>query len=1137
VVDACFRRRSAFVAPLLALLVGGLADRPGAGGEVGRALRGLAAPLHHVRQPPAAPGDPCVEDLAARIDWLKRRLETEGSIVAKQPDVWGQNRLTRHRMEYEEEMRRQLGQFAPRSSAALRRSDQAFLGMALAVQSASGRRRTAVDPAATEIPAPSVVNTIQGMIPSTNEAAGRADSLVIARTAPLAFPPAPPGFQFDGEPPALEPTLHLDQLSRYLNHLHQLRRVNEGDDSADAPGYSLNLVRIPVSIQPGARTRRGHGAEITISVEPCLGDDLLPTTVRNLVINDVVDTIAPGLTWCVNDPQCVGWATTIVGADDAAPAPGAVGAGRQGVLAAARSLRAKLPAAVPAAAPAVTSRRARLPLPFTQLADVAGIEQIAVLVRDTHAALAGHPANQPCIGYVDVRGYLAEELRAAWEFLAVEDRRHVWQELPAWNLAALVRGRRTGELTAIRRRFFATIGRGLGAGIETVAEPPLVLPAGEGPPLAADPLAPCGEADHPLPTICRTTTAVLAWAILVESALLDERLAEDMREAAGVRGQGRPAGLCTGPFFGPDPTPQARAAFNDYVRCRWPIRVFALDPLTDEQNVDDSYARRRELQIALATAAATGRLNAQALARYTRRLETDMATVALNRTAVGFAHGSDTFGWRFYPRVQTPPTRGTLATLGETIRGGPTSAGDLAQRSLEPGIRECTAIIVMPSFVPWITFDVRGTWFSLAHPRAAAPGVQETLTLSRAVKGMHDAAAACGRCAHRYRDGEVPRLLKLVEQLDRALPLQTMQAQVPHENTAGGFELFTAGITDLAPELLGWYGGPGIDPAAPTTLFLVGKGFSVHDTAVVAGGQPVRFKPLSREVLQVEVPAGVATLGAGPDGECVATNARGGPLLLAGASEPLPAPVREPAQVHVPADSGGGEPAPACAGCGPLAGVPCVHDCRQREWVDVHLATPFGVSSHLLVPVARRAAARPGGLAFDPPCTLELTFTVTKTTAARTESARIDEFFAADCTALTIAAPEAFVPPAKGSLRLLVRDRRTSAVAATFSVDDPFFDARHSRYSIAGGDLRNFVGDTSRPATDKTLRGALKPYLDTLLQQGGLGADGDAVSLTISAELVAGQQVLPVGGTIAVTATRRGRTAVEPQSDPTATAP
>jgi hypothetical protein len=117
----------------------------------------------------------------------------------------------------------------------------------------------------------------------------------------------------------------------------------------------------------------------------------------------------------------------------------------------------------------------------------------------------------------------------------------------------------------------------------------------------------------------------------------------------------------------------------------------------------------------------------QAMQRYTRRLELDMASVALNKTAVGFSHGSDTFGWRFYPRVQSPPTRGTLATLGETVRGGPTTDGDLMQRQLEPGQRECTAIIVMPSFVPWVTLDVRTNWFSLAHPKATDPGMQQTL--------------------------------------------------------------------------------------------------------------------------------------------------------------------------------------------------------------------------------------------------------------------------------------------------------------------------------------------------------------------------------------------------------------------------
>ena len=37
-----------------------------------------------------------------------------------------------------------------------------------------------------------------------------------------------------------------------------------------------------------------------------------------------------------------------------------------------------------------------------------------------------------------------------------------------------------------------------------------------------------------------------------------------------------------------------------------------------------------------------------------------------------------------------------------------------------------------------------------------------------------------------------------------------MGVQIPYENTLGGFEMFNTGITDLAPELVGWYGAPGI---------------------------------------------------------------------------------------------------------------------------------------------------------------------------------------------------------------------------------------------------------------------------------------------------------------------------------------
>jgi hypothetical protein len=1065
-------------------------------GEVGTWLRRtVAAPLRTAhRQPPPPGADPCVADLAARITWLEHHLDASGSIVAKQPDVWGQSRLTQHRLQYEQQMARQLGLFTERTSAAIRRSDQAFLGLALAMQSASGRRRTAAEVAVPELTTSNnVVTSIQGLLPTTNEAAGRNDPVVIARTGPFAAVPNPAALPYDGEPLALEPTVHLDQLSRYLNHLNQLRRINEGDDSADAPGYALNLVRIPVSILPGKRTQQGHGAEITITADPLLGADLLPVTFRSLVINDLVDMIAPALTWCVNDPQCVAWAATIT---NAAPAPAAPAEARRGFLAAVEGLRTRLPTITPAPAPSVKTRRSRLPIPFTQLADVAGIEQIAILIRDTRTALANHPANVPCIGYMGVRGHLAEELAAAWDFLAINARRHVWDELPAWNLAPLVRGRQVRELAAARRRFFADVGMGGDGGPELIPALPAVDTAGV-----------CCEAEQHVAPLCRTTTAVLAWGILVESALLDERLAEDVRESATARGRPAPLAVRPPPFYGPCPSAEARAAFADYVRCRWPIRVFALDPVSEEQNVDDAYARRRELQIAMATAAASGRLNAQAMARFTRRLEEDMAVIALNKTAVGFSHGSDTFGWRFYPRVQTPPTRTGLAALGETICG-PTTAADIARRRLEPGQRECTALIVMPAFVPWVTLDVRTRWFALAHTGGTEPGIKETLAMERAVHALRAGAAACGRGG--CHDAALAHLLRAADQLERRLPLQTLQAHVPQENTAGGFELFNAGVTDLAPELLGWYGAPGVDPAANTTLFLVGKGFSVLDTKVIAGGRPARFHVVSRDLMEVEVPAGAMPIvPAACPTEVAATRRRSG-VLQTSAAEPLPPP---------------GAAGDACAACGPTDG--CGPDCNRREVVDIHLATPYGVSGHLLVPVVRRGPAAGGMPAFAPACTLGLSFGVTK--SAATPAAKVDEFFTASCDAITITVPESFIPPAKAVLRLLVRDAATGATAAAFSFPDPFFDARRGRYVIAGGDLRNFVGDTSRPATDKTLRGAVKPYLDSLLQQGGLGEDGDAVALTASAAIVSGEHEVPVGGALAVTATRRGKTTAEPE--------
>jgi len=1019
--------------------------------------------VHRAR--PQAPADDCIERLGAELDWLEHQIDLHGSIVAKTPDVWGQNRLVRHRLEYEEQLRGQLTRFEQHAQAAIRRSDQSFLGMALALQSASGRRRPADMIAAPEA---TVTNSVQALLPTTNEQIGRSDPIVIARSGPFAGGDLPPGMRFEDAPLALEPTLQLDHLSGYLAHLQELRRINEGDDSADSPGYALNLVRIPISITPGQRTRKGHGAEVTITVDPRLDDDLLPTTVRDLVINDLVDLVAPALTHCVNDPDCVAWADQIL-------APATHESQRAGVMAAMRSLAGRLPAITPSTAPSMKSRRARLPIPVSQLAEVAGVRQIALLVQAARQALASHPAARPCIEYVDVRGYLADELDAAYDFLALDAHRDLWAQLPGWRVADLVRGRRVDELARLRCHVLSSIGTGA-----PVAEPSAV------PELLPDPTAagPCCEDPGPTEPLCRSVTAALAWGILVESALLDDRLARDMRAAAG--------GPCGVALVGPDPAPEARAAFHDYVRRRWPVRVFALDPAVEEQTVDDAFARRRELQIATALAFASGRLNAQGLARYTRRIEADISAVALNRTVVGFAHGADTFGWRFVPRVQTPPTRGQLAALGETLCG-PSPDADLAQRQLEPGMRECVAIVVMPSFVPRLTLDVQTRWFSLAHPAATEPGMRQALKLSRSVKALENSAAACGRCAHLYHGGQVAHLMRRVGQLAERLPQQSLEARVPHENTSGGFELFDAGVTDLAPELVGWYGAPGVDPAAGTTLFLIGKGFSVHDTRVIAGGRPARFRLLSREVIEVEVPPGVQAIDREGCSACGSEVSQGETRGSANA------------------------PPSACR-------------CHDRAFVDIHLATPYGVTSHLLVPVVPRRAGADSGcaLAFAGSNALRLSFTVGRAAGTRTDTARVDEFFAAEGDRIAIQAPDVFVPPAKAALQFVLRDESTGATAAEFSFEPLAFDARASAYVIAGGDLRNLVGDTSRPATDKTIRGALKPYLDALLARGEIAEDGDTIPFTLSATLVADGQRVPVAGTLPLTVTRRGKTVAEP---------
>ncbi|MEM9825139.1 MAG: hypothetical protein AAF958_01050, partial [Planctomycetota bacterium] len=246
----------------------------------------LLAPLKRHGHAPKTSQDACIEELAANIDWLEHNIDRYGSIVAKEPDVWGEARLTKYRGEVEAELAKQVGNFRATLNGASAVRDLALLAASLQMASGEGADTSDLgDFTQISIGA-------EGIEPQAPELG---DFGLMSSN----------GLFFASEL-ELEPVTVLDQQRRYLDHLNELRRINEGDDAADAPGYSLNLVRIPVSVLPGSKTTHGYGAEITATATMELPEHLLADTFRDLVINDLVDQLGLPMTRFLNsDPARV----------------------------------------------------------------------------------------------------------------------------------------------------------------------------------------------------------------------------------------------------------------------------------------------------------------------------------------------------------------------------------------------------------------------------------------------------------------------------------------------------------------------------------------------------------------------------------------------------------------------------------------------------------------------------------------------------------------------------------------------------------------------------------------------------------------------------------------------------------------
>jgi len=291
-------------------------------------------------------------------------------------------------------------------------------------------------------------------------------------------------------------------------------------------------------------------------------------------------------------------------------------------------------------------------------------------------------------------------------------------------------------------------------------------------------------------------------------------------------------------FYCPAPrTAEAVELWRVMIEATFPVHVFALDPELDEQNVSDVFQRRRLLQLALAINIAQGGWGLQQKLELARQLEKEMATIDLNRTVIGFTHGNDTFGWYFRPRLQSPPTESSnIGALARMLWStGPTERYDLKHRQLEPGIRECEVLVLLPAIATRVAFDVTTNWEKLTKPGVTKRSYEEMLSLGRRV---YELKFQVGRVqdAQCYRPGDLERLSSRIDQLEKMLGMQTLVVSVPFEYELSTSDLFTRGNEHLKPQLRDFYGVKYLTDKEEIHFFLTGKNFHPTLTHAIIGG-------------------------------------------------------------------------------------------------------------------------------------------------------------------------------------------------------------------------------------------------------------------------------------------------------------
>ena len=114
---------------------------------------------------------------------------------------------------------------------------------------------------------------------------------------------------------------------------------------------------------------------------------------------------------------------------------------------------------------------------------------------------------------------------------------------------------------------------------------------------------------------------VLAFALMVQSVSVDRQLKYDMQVMCHARAAMRQSLPVL--FLHPLARRGIATCLQHLRRLQVADHVFSLDPIVDQQNQLDLFSQRTELQLALATAVATGQASFQNATTYARRLEQD----------------------------------------------------------------------------------------------------------------------------------------------------------------------------------------------------------------------------------------------------------------------------------------------------------------------------------------------------------------------------------------------------------------------------------------------------------------------------------------------------------------------------------